>query len=164
MTAHTIRDAKQADFPSIVALNKTFVQFTSEMNLPRTALLDKLSCYHRVVECRDQVVAFLMAFDGQQDYDSVNYQWFRQNCSDFIYIDRIVIDAGQQGKGLGKMLYQNLFDFAKIQNYKRVACEFDIRPPNVISARFHKGFGFYQVGSQVLCAAKKTVSLQVADI
>lgn len=113
MTTHIIRDAQQRDFPSIVELNKSFVKFTSEMDLQRTALLDRLSCYHRVVEDQGKVVAFLLALDGQQDYDSVNYQWFRRNCSDFIYIDRIVIDAAQQGKGLGSLLYQDIFDLAK---------------------------------------------------
>lgn len=164
MTTHIIRDAQQRDFPSIVELNKSFVKFTSEMDLQRTALLDRLSCYHRVVEDQGKVVAFLLALDGQQDYDSVNYQWFRRNCSDFIYIDRIVIDAAQQGKGLGSLLYQDFFDLAKKQAYKRIACEFDIQPPNVISARFHTEFGFNQVGTQVLATAKKTVSLQVADV
>ena len=134
------------------------------MDLPRIMLLDKLSCYHRVVECQGQLVAFLLAFDSQQDYDSVNYRWFKQHCRDFMYIDRIVIGAEQQGKGLGKVFYQDLFDFAKTHSYKRITCEFDILPPNVISARFHKGFGFYQVGTQVLSTANKTVSLQAADI
>jgi hypothetical protein len=33
MTTHIIRDAQQRDFPSIVELNKSFVKFTSEMDL-----------------------------------------------------------------------------------------------------------------------------------
>jgi predicted GNAT superfamily acetyltransferase len=164
MTAHTIRDAQQADFPRIVELNKTFVRYTSEMDLPRIQLLDRLSCYHKVVEYEGRIVAFLLVFDGLQDYDSINYQWFRQNCRDFIYIDRIVIDSAHQGQSLGTLLYQDLFDFAKKLAYKHIACEFDIQPPNLISARFHKGFGFNQLGTQVLSAAKKTVSLQVADV
>jgi predicted GNAT superfamily acetyltransferase len=164
MTTHIIRDAQPRDFPRVVELNTSFVKFTSEISLPRIAELDRLSCYHTVVECQGQVVAFLLALDAQQEYDSINYQWFRQNCSDFMYIDRIVIDEAQQGRGLGTLLYQDLFKFAKKQGYQRVACEFDIQPANVVSARFHQGFDFAQVGTQVLSKAKKTVSLQVADV
>ena len=70
-----------------------------------------------------------------------------------MYIDRIV--AAQQSKGLGTLLYEKLFDTAKKQAYKRIGCEFDILPPNVNSARFHKGFGFYPAYTQVLTVGKK---------
>jgi predicted GNAT superfamily acetyltransferase len=164
MTKHIIRNAKDADFPSIIELNKCFVHFTSEMDQQGVTVLDTLSCFHKVVEFEGQVVAFVLAIDAKKNYNSVNYQWFKQRYHDFIYIDRIVIGAGRQGKGLGRMLYKSLFDYAEKNHFKRIACEFDIKPPNEVSASFHRGFGFYQVGTQELKGGKKAVSLQVADI
>lgn len=163
-----IRAVTETDFSAILALNDAFVHFTSPMDEIRLAQLHELSAYHKVVEIeRDgelKVVAFLLAFSGESLYDSVNYQWFNQRLDDFIYIDRIVIAGDQHGKGLGKLLYQDLFDFAKTQTLDKVACEFYILPPNEISQKFHHSFGFHQLGTQWVADGKKRVSLQVADI
>jgi predicted GNAT superfamily acetyltransferase len=163
-----IRAADETDFSAILALNDAFVHFTSPMDEIRLGQLHKLSGYHKVVEIEQanerKVVAFLLAFTGKSAYDSVNYQWFNQRLNDFIYIDRIVIDGTQHGKGLGKLLYQDLFDFAKTHNLHKIACEFYIHPPNEVSQKFHQNFGFHQLSTQWVADGKKRVSLQVADI
>ena len=168
MNNKIIRAATATDFPAILALNDAFVHFTSPMDETRLAQLHALSAYHKVIEIEQgsepKVVAFLLAFTGESTYDSVNYQWFNQGLSDFIYIDRIVIAGDQHGKGLGKLLYQDLFDFARKHTLGKIACEFYILPPNEISQKFHQSFGFYQLDTQWLADGKKRVSLQVADI
>jgi hypothetical protein len=45
-----------------------------------------------------------------------------------------------------------------------ITCEFDIKPPNPASARFHTGLGFHEVGRQQLDGGSKTVSLQALDV
>jgi predicted GNAT superfamily acetyltransferase len=163
-----IRAATEADFPAILALNDEFVHFTSPMDETRLCQLHKLSAYHKVVEVEQasgrKVVAFLLAFTDGNSYNSVNYQWFNDRLKNFVYVDRIVIAGTQHGRGLGKLLYQDLFYFAKTHTLSKVACEFYILPPNEISKKFHQGFGFYQLSTQWLAGGKKRVSLQVADI
>jgi predicted GNAT superfamily acetyltransferase len=76
----------------------------------------------------------------------------------------VVVAADQQGKGLGKLLYTDLFAFAGRTGALRVCCEFDVEPPNEPSRLFHHRFGFREVGTQRVAAGKKQVSLQVASL
>jgi len=46
---------------------------------------------------------------------------------------------------------------------EKVAAEFDVDPPNPVSARFHAKFGFHEVGRQVVPYGMKEVSMQVSD-
>lgn len=163
-----IRKVVESDFPDILALNDEFVHFTSPMEETRLRDLHQISAYHKVVEIEGgserKIVAFLLAFTSNSTYDSVNYLWFNQRLENFIYVDRIVIAGAQHGKGLGKLLYQDLFDSARKRSLGKIACEFYIQPPNEVSQKFHQSFGFYQLDTQWLVEGKKRVSLQVADI
>jgi predicted GNAT superfamily acetyltransferase len=107
-------------------------------------------------------LAFLLAFCEGADYDSPNYLWFAQRYPRFLYVDRIVVATSQQGRGLGALLYRDLFAFARRHEVGTVACEFDVEPPNEASRRFHAGFGFDEVGTQWVAGGRKQVSLQVA--
>ena len=107
--------------------------------------------------------AFLLAFAPGAPYDSVNYRWFDARYADFLYVDRIVVAEDARGLGLASRLYRDLFRHARAQGYGRVVCEFDVDPPNPASERFHRGFGFAEVGSQRLPGGK-TVSLQSAPV
>ncbi len=158
-----IESAREADHPRIVELNFEAVEMTSPMDAARLAHLDAQSAYHRVVREGGAVVAFLLAFREGADYDSPNYVWFAQRYPRFLYIDRVVVAATHQGRGLGAMLYRDLFDFARAQGVDTLACEFYTQPPNEPSRRFHAGFGFREVGSQWVADGRKQVSLQVAD-
>ena len=128
-----IREANQGDFHSILALNQEAVHFTSPMDLPRLIHLHSQSAYHRVVELEGEVVAFLLALREGADYPNPNYGWFSERLARFLYVDRIVISSVQQGKRLGKALYDDLFAYAKQETVDRIACEFDIEPPNPVS-------------------------------
>jgi predicted GNAT superfamily acetyltransferase len=157
-----IRDAKPSDFPTLVRLNLESEHFLSPMNHERLAHLHTQSAYHRVACIDDQVVAFLLAFREGADYDSPNYRWFSARYPQFLYIDRIVVDAAHQGKRLGAQLYDDLFRYARQTSATRITCEFDVEPPNEASRRFHARFGFKQVGEQSVAQGTKKVSLQEA--
>ena len=45
-----------------------------------------------------------------------------------------------------------------------VTREFDIEPPNPVSAGLHAKFGFREVGQQPVAGGKMAVSLQVAPV
>ena len=64
-----------------------------------------------------------------------------------MYVDRIVIQEDSIGLGLGTMLYNDLIDYSKYK-FKNIICEYNIKPMNLISKKFHEKFGFKRVGSQ----------------
>ena len=162
--AARIRPAIAADFPAILALNAAWVHFLSPLDAARLRLLHAQAAYHRVAEIDGRVGAFLLAFREGAAYDSPNYLWFAQRYSEFLYIDRIVVDPEQQGRGLGARLYDDLFAYAQIAGVATVTCEFDLDPPNPGSQKFHARFGFREVGTQWLAGGKKQVSLQARAV
>jgi predicted GNAT superfamily acetyltransferase len=155
-----IRDAADSDFPVLLALNAESERFLSPMDPARLQRLHRMAAYHRVVEMQGKVVAFLLAFREGADYDSPNYRWFGARYPHFLYIDRIVVAAAEQGKRFGAVLYDDLFVFARAGRISRITCEFDIEPPNEASRRFHARYGFREVGRQWLAGGEKQVSLQ----
>jgi predicted GNAT superfamily acetyltransferase len=162
MTAR-VRDTVDADAPAILALNLESEAVLSPMDAARYAHLRSQAAYARVVEDDGAVVAFLLAFREGADYDSVNYLWFDAAFDAFLYVDRVVVARSHQGRGLGPLLYDDLFAFARAAGLPRVTCEFDIEPPNEASRRFHARYGFAEVGTQALPGGKR-VSLQSADV
>jgi uncharacterized protein len=160
-----IRDAKQADFPAILALNLEMEQYLSPLTEELLSKLHALAVYHRVIQTKQEEVAgFLLALREGADYGSVNYLWFAHHYPKFLYIDRVVIAPAHQGKKLGHLLYQDLFNFARSQQIDTVTCEFDIDPPNETSRRFHSQFGFHEVATQRVANGKKQVSLQISQL
>ena len=159
-----IRNANEGDFDSILALNQQAVHFTSPMDLARLTHLDTQSAYHRVIELDGEVVAFLLALREGADYPNPNYGWFSERLESFLYVDRIVIAAAQQGKRLGQALYDDLFAYARQKGIAQIACEFDVEPPNPVSQKFHVRYGFSEVGTQWVAGGSKRVSLQVATL
>ena len=157
-----IRDAITADHAAILRLNLASEYLTSPMDAARLHRLDAQSAYHRVVVDGDTVIAFLLGFREGADYDSPNYLWFVERYPAFLYIDRVVVADTHQGRGIGALLYADLFAFARAHGVDTVACEFYSKPLNAASQRFHAKFGFREVGSQWLPEVRKQVSLQVA--
>ena len=160
----TLRDARPADHPALLDLNRRYVELLSPMDARRLAHLDAQAAYHRVVEDDGRIAAFLLAFREGADYDSPNYVWFAQRYPHFLYVDRVVVDGDAQGRGFGALLYRDLFAFAGVQGIDTIACEYYSKPPNEPSRRFHARFGFREVGTQWLPDVRKQVSLQVAQL
>lgn len=162
--APVIRDAVEADIDAIVSLNAAEVRHTSAMDADRTRALAALSAYHRVVVLEGRVVAFLLAMRAGADYRNDNFGWFAARYPDFLYVDRIVVDAAAQGLRLGSALYADLFAFARRRGIARVTCEFNVVPPNEPSRLFHARHGFVEAGHQWLDGGRKQVSMQVAEL
>ena len=159
-----IREAIVDDFPAILALNAESVHFLSPLDAMRLRDLHAQSAYHRVVEHEEKVAAFLLAFREGADYDSPNYRWFAQRYAQFLYIDRIVVAATARGLGFGAQLYDDILAFAAGTNAARLTAEFDVEPPNPVSAAFHQRYGFREVGTQWIGGDKKQVSLQAREL
>jgi predicted GNAT superfamily acetyltransferase len=151
-----LRAVVPGDFARIVALNDAEVTATSAMDLARLGLLDALAAYHRVVELEGRVAGFLLAMGDGSAYDNDNFHWFAARYPRFLYVDRIVVDAGHAGLGLGSRLYRDLFDHARRAGIGTVVCEYNLEPPNTASAAFHARFGFND--------GSKRVSMQAANV
>lgn len=159
-----IRDALERDFPALLALNEESVAVLSPLDLDGLRRLHAQAARHRVVETDGEIAAFLLVLREGADYASPNYRWFAANYDRFLYVDRVVVSLAQQGRGLGRRLYDDLFDWARRKGVERIALEFDVEPPNEASRRFHAGYGFREVGSQRVANGKKRVSLQIAAL
>jgi predicted GNAT superfamily acetyltransferase len=165
MSAHTsgpfvIRSTSEADFGDILRLNAEWVHFTSHLDETALLALHEQSPYHRVVESDAGVVAFLLALREGADYASPNYRWFDDLGGAFLYVDRVVVDGSVHGRGIGRLLYDDLLAFARGSGVGRIVCELDADPPNEASRRFHEGYGFREVGTQWVASGAKRVSLR----
>lgn len=155
--------ATEADFAAILALNEESVQFLSPLTSARLQQLHAQSELHRLIEIDGAIAAFVLVFRDGAQYDSVNYRWFAQRFPRFLYVDRVVVSSRYRGRGLGVVLYETVFAYARANNFPVLACEFDIDPPNPQSAQFHARFGFTEVGRQAVVGGSKRVSLQAAS-
>ena len=143
---HVLRDAVAQDFDAVAKLNLESERFVSPMDRARLEKLHAWASYHRVVETRGEVAAFLLGFREGAQYDSPNYRWFARRYPKFFYIDRVVVSEAQRGKGFAAALYEDAFASAREHGVDTVTCEFDVDPPNPASRRFHARRGFREVG------------------
>ena len=156
----TIHPATIDDFAVIESLNNSVVNLTSPMDAERIQQLHAMSSYHRVIVQDSQLMAFLLVLGPDCDYNSVNYQWFDQHYDNFAYIDRIVVRDGSRGRGLGTLLYENLFAWAISQQIGNIVCEYNAEPLNEASRKFHDVLGFQEVSLERIGQAKR-VSMQL---
>ena len=157
------RDATPADFPQILALNEAFEAVLSPLDLGRLAQLHGQAAVHRVMERSGQIEAFVLAFREGSDYTGDNYHWFARRYARFLYVDRIVVNATAQAQGAGSALYRDIRSLALSDAIPMITCEYDIQPPNPVSARFHARQGFREVAQRQLSGGKM-VSMQVLDL
>lgn len=163
MTDIAIRDADEADFEAVVALNSSEVKHTSPMDEARLQHLDAIASYHKVVTVDGEVAAFLLAMKDGCGYINENFEWFAARLKTFLYVDRIVVGSSYQGLRLGTLLYKDMFNYARSKGVTTIACEYNIVPANEPSRIFHDKLGFHEVGNQWLGNSSRQVSLQVAE-
>ena len=164
MPTVTLRNATPDDYPVIVTLNHDEVAHTSEMDIDRLGVLAQLTVYLKVAVVDEQVVAFLMVMQQDADYQNDNFLWFQEQFSRYWYIDRIVVDSAHASLKIGSTLYADLMHTARANGAIAVTCEYNIQPPNLISARFHKKWGFTELGTQWVAGGSKQVSLQAVQL
>ena len=160
----TIRDAQPQDFAAIVRLTLESEHFMSRMERARLDELAAQCAYLRVAEVEGAIAAFLIGFAPGSAYTSENFRWFCERYDSFLYIDRIAVDGRFRGRGLGVQLYEDFFSFAHERGIARVVAEFDVDPPNPVSAQLHRRFGFREVGTRQVSYADKRVSMQEAPV
>jgi uncharacterized protein len=152
---------------SLLALNNAHARETSDLDGPGLqALLDK-AFYAQAVEAKASIapmLAFMIAFDQDADYASLNFLWFRQRYQRFVYVDRIVVASSARGLGLAKQLYQGFFTAARQEGHTLATCEVNSHPPNPASDRFHAVLGFSVAGEAALYGQGKQVRYMIRPL
>lgn len=157
------RQATLEDESQILALNTASIWATGPMDSERYRTLFGWSTYFNVAEDNGKLIGFLLGFENGSAYDSPNYQWFSKRLHEFMYVDRIVIDESQRGKGIGQQFYTHLFDTAAARKRYWVAAEINAEPPNPVSMKFHQKNGFQEVGIQH-AGEEKILSMQIRPV
>ena len=102
---------------------------------------------HLIIVRSSEIAGFIILMRENQDYESLNYDFFNKKGEPFLYVDRIAIQENYQRKGLGKLIYDKVIEIGKELNVN-VTCEVNTIPRNTPSLAFHSGFGFEEVGTK----------------
>ena len=162
MKSVMIRAAESWDRPEILRLNEKFQVATSPLTDDRLKDILDWSTYTRVAEVDGLLVGFIIVMGPASGYDNANLDWFRERVERFLYVDRIVVDDGV--RGIGTLLYEDLFEFARLLRIPRIVCEYNVSPPNEPSRRFHKKLGFIEMGERAVNDATKKLSMQILEL
>ncbi|NLA37098.1 MAG: GNAT family N-acetyltransferase [Actinobacteria bacterium] len=145
MSTFLIRDLEPADLSAATRINNDNVPAVSEADEDKMAhLLAESSIALAAVEPEDEtLLGFCIVMEPGADYGSSNYRWFCERYDDFIYLDRVAVDEGARGAGIGAALYREVQDRTGKALF---TLEVNLRPRNDGSLRFHAREGFTEVG------------------
>ncbi len=153
-----VRDVVAGDLPAVLALNASAVPHVNGVSLGFLERFVETGFYFRVATLDDVIVGFLLGLTAPTDYGSPNFLAFRRWFSNFVYVDRIVVDQYARRGGLAHRLYADLERKSRVVA-PLLTCEVNLRPHNAASLRFHAREGFAQVGTQKTDNGRKTVAL-----
>src|SRR5690606_27498942 len=86
-----------------------------------------------IAECDKKITGYAYATKHR---DRIAYSWC---CESSVYLSKEFM-----GKGIAKILYENLFEILKKQGYVNVYAI--LTSPNPASEKFHESYGFSDVG------------------
>jgi len=138
----------------------------NEQGLPGTGQISELEFADLLSLCEvavgvfdnEEMLGFVLCLLPNTRYASLNYAWFNERYSSFLYVDRIAVAEKHRDKGIGSMLYEYVIEHA-LQGNSPVVAEVNLTPPNPGSMRFHERLGFSQVG--VFQQGKKSVAMML---
>jgi len=138
----------ESDIDAALELNNLNAPAVGEIDRTQLEFLIEHSLYSFAIGT-DMLHAFCITFAPGAPYTSVNYQWFSQNYSEFVYLDRIVVSEKMRNNSLGAKLYAAVEQrMIKDRCAPILTCEVNLNPPNIGSIRFHNRIGFREVGQQ----------------
>lgn len=153
-----------ADIPRLVELNDAASPAVPITSAADMASLLAVAGFTLAARHEGQLVGFLIGMRAGAEYASENFRFFTARSSDFLYIDRIVIDASRRGAGTGRALYEAVLQRARAEGVSEVTCEVNLDPPNPESLAFHARMGFERVGEQETKNGSVTVALLAATV
>ena len=159
----TIRDVREHELDSVVALNNAAGPSILPMDLAKARFFWEHAEYFRVAEQDGLISGFLVALSQDAPHDSPNFLWFRERYPEFLYIDRIVIARPRRGGGRGRAFYADVQSFAELR-YPQLACEVFLDHGADPALLFHGSFGFREVGQNVMEEAEVRASMLMKEL
>ena len=153
-----IRSLSNIDVDSMWKINEEGLPGTGKVSRDEIEVLLGFASLAVGAYYGEKLVGFVICLPPKTEYASLNYAWFNQRYSEFLYVDRIAVGMQYQNQKIGTTLY----DFVKknaVKNGIPVTAEVNIQPPNPGSMRFHDRHGFQQVG--ILDHDEKSVAMFV---
>jgi len=154
---YNIISATKLDSDFVLSLNQDSLPAVSYLDLSKINHFLQISSYFKIFKIDDKSVGFLIGLKPRKDYKSENYIWINQRYDSFIYVDRIIIDINYRNRGLGFYFYNHLIK-SMVGKVENIFCEVNIKPYNDQSIKFHKKYGFEEVGNQDTEKGKKRVA------
>lgn len=142
-----IRDAVPTDIERLARINAAGEPGVGPATAETLARLVAASRMTLVAEDESGPIGFILVMLEGLDYASPNYRWISERYPSFAYCDRIAIDPGARGRGVGEALYAAAF--ARLAGERaELVCEVNLAPPNPGSLRFHARLGFQPIGER----------------
>ncbi|HWS41067.1 MAG TPA: GNAT family N-acetyltransferase [Arenimonas sp.] len=140
-----IRDVQEHELGAILAMNNAAGSGILPMSQSQIQYFWQNAHYFRVAESANCVVGFLIALTPDAEYESSNFNWFKERYPQFFYVDRIVIAKNQRNTGIGRLFYADALSFAEVRAPAIVA-EVFMEKSTHPALLFHGSFGFHEVG------------------
>ena len=159
-----IRNVESSDIQGLIRINDFAVPAVNSISSNKFEWFLENSLYFKLIESSSkEVKGFLLVLSQNLEYESLNYIWFNKRFKKFAYVDRIAILDQFKRKGFGRKLYSDLENTIK-SNYDMIACEYNLRPMNYESEKFHLSAGFEKIGEQITDNGNKEVALMIKKI
>lgn len=155
-----LRTLVPQDIPSIWKINQEGLPGTGDVTEEEVTELMSLSEISLGIFDADKLLGFVLCLLPKTSYGSLNYAWFNERYSDFIYVDRIAVSQNERNKNIGTQLYHEVINYSQQHNCP-IAAEVSLNPPNPGSMRFHERHAFVEVG--VLHHETKSVVMMIRD-
>lgn len=144
-----MRVMRESDIPAITVLNNGAHPAVTILTEEQMSGLYSLCDVALVATNRDkEIIAFLLSLGQGKPYESENYRWFEERGVRHQYIDRVVVGESAKGTGIGRALYESVFERARERGANEVTAEVNLFPPNPGSVAFHERLGFRQLAEQ----------------
>ncbi|MCQ4162180.1 GNAT family N-acetyltransferase [Roseomonas sp. GC11] len=135
-----------ADQPALLALNNQHAEAVNALPPEGFAALCARAAWSGAVWEGGRPLGFLLALGPEGPATGPNHAWMQAHHPEAAYIDRVVVEAAAQGRGLGRALYAALAAWAAGAGFTRLGCEVNLDPPNPGSMAFHARLGFETAG------------------
>jgi len=155
-----LRVMRESDLPQVRELNDAAAPAVNLLSEEELAALFAM-CDVRLVSTdrNHNLLAFMLSMGPGQPYTSENYRWFEDRGVRHQYMDRIVVSPLAKGTGIGRALYESVFERARERGANEVTAEVNVRPMNPGSIAFHERLGFRQLAEQETRDGSVRVSL-----
>lgn len=140
----TIRPAEDHDVDAMILANNAEIPAVSMLDREVATHLMELADLALVAEVEGVFAGFVLALPaGIPDFQATNYRWFEDNLDDYLYVERIVVAQGSQGRGVGRTFYDHLIEDS---DRSHLVSEVNTNPRNDASLAFHDRYDFQPIG------------------